>query len=56
MMKGEMELREIWADYSQGEGDIGWTSMMLRRQLNMVIFKGSSNYFGNEIIFLPKYK
>ena len=22
-----MELRERWADYSQGEGDMGWTSM-----------------------------
>ena len=26
------------------------------RELNMIIFKGNSNWFGNEIIFLLKYK
>ena len=27
MMEGEVKLQQGWADYSQGEGDIGWTSM-----------------------------
>ena len=51
-----MELRGRSADYSKGEGDISWTStcMTIAKTVNMVIFKGNSNEFGNEKIFLQK--
>ena len=31
MMEGEVEVRERWADYSQSEGDISWTSMTITK-------------------------